>query len=258
MPQRSGFSLFLGRLYLAYAGLLWLLTFLVLYPLFVLCILIKPLQPLTLWLNKIWCIVFFPLSGQLIKVQGTLPKGPVVYVSNHASYMDIPLLTWVLPGFICFIGKASLAKLPLFGFYFRNLHVAVDRKNSVNRALSLKLSVDKVNQGRPLVVFPEGRIHDKQPQLHPFHDGAFRIAIQTGVPVVPITIAYNWLILPDDGSFSARWKVQQVVIHPPLPTTGLTEEDVPALKLLAFDAINKDLTRLNAAYINPSVPHENR
>lgn len=245
-----------GRIYLIYASLLFLGGFLVLYPFFLLCIHVPGMARFSVFFNKIWCIIFFPFSGQFIEVQGRQHlnlKGPVVFVSNHGSYLDIPVLTWVLPGFICFLGKASLGKVPLFGHYFKRLHLALNRRSPEDRARSITLSVEKIKEGRHMVIFPEGTVHRQQPLVHNFRDGAFRIAIMAGVPVVPVTIAYNWLILPDNNKFSARWHRNVVIINEPVPTTGMTEDDAPALREKVRQQISAQLLALNHRYVSRHV-----
>lgn len=233
-----------GRLYLIWSGSWFVGTFLVLFPFYWLFINLKT-KHLTVILTKIWSIVFFPVSLlRVLRVYRFKPKaGEVyVYVSNHNSYLDIPVLTWVLPGFICFIGKASLGKVPVFGYMFRNLHITVNRKDRHDRAKSIKDGLDKLSEGRPLVVFPEGATNSEpMPSLMSFKDGAFRMAVEKQVPIVPVSIPYNGYILPDDGSFLARFHPTLVVVHEPITTKGLGLDDVENLKLQAWNTIFAEL-----------------
>ena len=201
-------------------------------------------------LNQLWCWIFFPAAFLRVKTIGKkhLPSGPCIYISNHGSFLDIPLLTYILPGFPAFMGKASLGKVPLFGFLFRNLHIVVDRNSSKGRAKALKDSLELLKNGRSLVIFPEGGIHQKvQPGVAPFKDGAFSLAIQTGLPIVPVTICHNWYILPDDGHWLPRNGVCKSIIHPPVSTSGLTEKDLPVLRenchRLIEETLEKEISR---------------
>ncbi len=162
--------------------------------------------------------------------------------------MDIPVLTKVLPGFICFMGKDSLAKLPLFGYMFRNLHITVNRRSASDRYKSIQLCYDKLEEGRPVVIFPEGTTNQKQmPSLQPFKDGAFRIAIQKQLPVVPVTLPFNGIILPDDKSFTAGFHKAVAVMHEPISTIGMKEADADILRERVHAII---LAELQAQYKN--------
>lgn len=176
-------------------------------------------------------------------------KGAYVVAANHASYLDIAMLTWVFHRFIAFVGKSSLGKVPLFGYYFRKAHISVNRKDGNDRAKALEHSKAKVKQGRPVVFFPEGRItSENQPAVGPFREGAFKCAVDTGAPILPVTICHNWYILPDDGQFAAWWKIPRIVIHPPIETIGLTEADVKPLLQQTHDIISEGLRKHNERY----------
>lgn len=247
------------RVYLIWSAFWWMLGFFVLYPYFCLSIWFPFFQRGMGAANQLWCWLFFPMSFLRVRVAGRrhLPrKGQVVYVANHASYLDIPLLTYVLPGFPAFMGKASLGRIPLFGYMFRHLHVVVERGSAKGRAKAMQASQQKLRQGRSIVMFPEGSIHHAiQPGISDFKDGAFRIAIQAQRPVVPMCISYNWYILPDDGEWLPNFYHCEVVILPPIPTAGMAEEDVEKLKNRCRDAI---LTTLRQRNEKLNLQHEGR
>lgn len=180
-----------------------------------------------------------------------IPKNqPVIYCSNHGSFLDIPLLTYVLPGFPAFMGKASLGRIPVFGFMFRNLHIVVERGSAQGRAKALKQSRKMIRKGRSIIVFPEGSIHHRiQPGLADFKDGAFKLAIQTGAQIVPVTICFNWFILPDDGRWLPNFYYCKTIIHPPIPTFGIEEMEWAKLKEQTFEAIEKSLKSENESLI---------
>ena len=238
--------LWLRRAYLFYGAIIFVGSFIILFPLFWLCIQIRPLRPLSMWVNQIWCWTFFPSILMPVITEGArknIPKGPVVFVANHASYLDIAMLTWVIRRFVAFVGKASLLKVPLFGYYFRHLHISVDRRNAQDRNKALELAIVALREGRSVVFFPEGRISvDLQPLVGTFRDGAFRAAIACQVPIVPISIAYNWYIMPDWGRDGSRWHWAHFQFHAPLQTTGLQEgKDIEHLRESAYQVIEAGL-----------------
>jgi 1-acyl-sn-glycerol-3-phosphate acyltransferase len=237
-------SYLIRRAYICWAGFFWAIGFLLLFPLFFLCIQAPKFRRIMPALNEFWCWIFFPAAFLRVCTSGrkNLPKGTCIYVSNHASYLDIPLLTYILPGFPAFMGKSSLARIPLFGYMFRNLHIVVQRNSSRGRAKAMQDTLNCLDKGRSVVIFPEGGInHSIQPDVADFKDGAFSLAIQTGLPVVPITICHNWYILPDDGHWLPRNGSCQSIIHSPLSTKGMTEKDIPQLREQVREIIRESL-----------------
>ena len=240
----------LRRVYIIWSGLIWALGFFILFPFFCLCIWLPSLRFLMPGLNQFWCWLFFPAAFLKVKTIGRqhLPKGPCIFVSNHASFLDIPLLTYILPGFPAFMGKSSLSRIPLFGYMFRNLHIVVQRNSARGRAKAMQDSLFCLQQGRSVVIFPEGGIHHRiQPGVADFKDGAFSLAVQTGFPVVPLTICHNWYILPDDGKWLPRNGTCKSIIHQPVEVKAMTEKDVPGLRdhcrNLISDSLQAELKR---------------
>jgi 1-acyl-sn-glycerol-3-phosphate acyltransferase len=171
------------------------------------------------------------------------PKQPYIYCINHFSYMDIALLGTIVPGMYAFIGKTGVQKVPLFGYMFSRLHVMVDRNDPNSRARSLKQSLQLLREGRPMIVFPEGGMRSTNPpQMAPFMDGAFAMAIQQQVPIVPITLLNDYRVLPNAKKLRMRWEPIQVVFHPPVLTTGLTMSDIEPLKKQVFAIIQQELS----------------
>jgi len=101
-----------------------------------------------------------------------------------------------------------------------------------------------------VALFPEGTIpkHDN-PKLIPFKDGAFRIAIEKQVPIVPVTLPHNWKILPDDGKWLIHRHLMKLIIHEPIETTGMTLEDVDKLKEKTYQIIHEELKKHNPGLV---------
>ena len=197
-------------------------------------------------MNKVWSFLTLNLCFLYTeKVYKTDKKNigrPVVYCANHTSYLDIAMVFRVIPGYFSIIGKAELSKVPLFGPMFKNVYVEVDRKNSKSRKLSLDRSIEVINEGRSMVFYPEGTIPKLEaPEMGPFRDGAFRLAVEKQIPLVPITFPYNWIILPENLNTLVNWHKAKVIFHEPIETKGLTKEDIPALKQQVYDVIDNEL-----------------
>jgi 1-acyl-sn-glycerol-3-phosphate acyltransferase len=133
---------------------------------------------------------------------------------------------------------------------FKNLHIAVNRASLKSRGESILRTRDVLSQGSSVVFFPEGGISSLQPpQMARFKDGAFKVAVDKQIPIIPITLSYNHLILPDDGKFLLRYKSAKVVIHPPIPVEGLGHKSVPELKDRSFSIIQEQLLYDNALIV---------
>jgi 1-acyl-sn-glycerol-3-phosphate acyltransferase len=166
------------------------------------------------------------------------PTGPCVYVANHSSYIDIPMLFKILPGFLNIIGKSSLAKAPLWGPIFGRAYITVNRESAVSRGRSMVQARKSLEAGRSVIIFPEGSISEKPgEEMLPFKDGAFQLAITAGVPIVPITMPLNHRFMPDVGGIRVRYTPLRAVIHEAIPTQGLTQADAEALKQRVFAII---------------------
>ncbi|MDF2455240.1 MAG: plsC [Cytophagaceae bacterium] len=231
----------------------FLVSFLLLFPLFVLFIQRESWKKYGHMMNKVWAHVVFWTCGLRTDVRYKFKpssNGSYVYCVNHSSYLDIPSLCYSLPGYFVLIGKASLAKVPLFGYMFTNLYIAVDRKSPKSRSEALKKSLETIDKGLSLAVFPEGTIPRNTPIMGPFKDGAFRTAIEKQVPVVPVAIINNWKILPDDGQFIPRLYPMITVICEPILTIGMTMDDVKLLQQKTYDAINNELKQFHPQIIH--------
>jgi 1-acyl-sn-glycerol-3-phosphate acyltransferase len=141
-----------------------------------------------------------------------------------------------------FVGKNDMERIPLFGFMYRKLHITVDRSKLKSRMNTLIQSMKAVDDGKSLIIFPEGGIYtDNPPRMTPFKDGAFRTAIEKQIPVVPVTIPFNWIILPDSKPLLLHRRLMKIVFHEPIETTGYTLNNVNELKDLVFNTILKEL-----------------
>lgn len=239
---------FFRRIYSTYGLAVFALTFLFLMPLFVITIKIPGLKRYGRKLNRLWSSIFFTLI--LIRVrfvnQHLIKKNQqYIIVSNHFSYLDIPVLGFINKD-IVFVGKSSLGKIPLFGYMFRNLHIAVDRMNLKSRADSIMRTKNALDEGSSVVMFPEGGIASTAPPLMGrFKDSAFKIAIEKQIPIIPVTLSYNHIILPDDGKLLLTYRSAKAVIHPPISVDEKDRRSVAELKEKCFHIIQNQLLEDN-------------
>ena len=160
---------------------------------------------------------------------------------NHTSQLDIVTLTVKLGLDFSFMAKIELAQIPIFGIFFRTIDIAVDRKNARHAANAYNKAKDLLETGKSLVIFPEATIRGDVPKLGRFKDGAFKMAIEKQIDILPVTIIGNWLVLPDKGKFHFRpGKIIQYV-HQPISTKGMTIENTEELKQKVFGIIESKL-----------------
>ncbi|RYU79963.1 1-acyl-sn-glycerol-3-phosphate acyltransferase [Hymenobacter persicinus] len=193
-------------------------------------------------INRGWSKFAIRMWGMPVDVvqKNPLPAGTTcLYVANHSSYIDIPLLFKAVPGFLNIVGKSSLAEVPLWGPIFGSTYITVNRDSAVSRGRAMVQARKSLEAGRSVVIFPEGKISPTPgQQMLPFKDGAFQLAIATGVPVVPISMPLNHRFMPDvAGTLRVRYSPLRIVLHEPIQTKNLTAADVPALKEQAFRII---------------------
>lgn len=236
------------RIYSTYGLLVFTLTFVLLLPLFVLTIEIPRLKKFGRRLNRLWSTIFFTLifiRVQFVNRHFIKRKQQYIIVSNHFSYLDIPVLGFINKD-IVFIGKSSLGRVPLFGYMFRNLHIEVDRSSLKSRGESLVKTKQALAEGSSVVVFPEGGITSKAPPLMGrFKDSVFKLAIEKQIPIIPVTLSFNHLILPDDGKLLLRFGKAKVVFHPPISVGGKDKKAVSEIREACFNVIQDQLLKDN-------------
>lgn len=160
-----------------------------------------------------------------------------ILVSNHQSWFDVFALAGTLPVKYSFVGKKELAGIPVFGIAWARVgHYAVDRSNYKASMASLQEVGDRMkDEGATLVMFPEGT-RSPTGKLARFKKGAFVLAIEAQVPVVPVAVLGSRRVLPKGG-----WRVRpgRITIRtaPPIPTAGMVASDRDKLTRMAHDAV---------------------
>jgi len=129
------------------------------------------------------------------------------------------------------MGKAELLKIPLFKYFFVYLDIPVRRKSATDSHKAFLAAGQMIDRGLSMVIYPEGTI-SSEGKLKPFKNGAFKLAIEKQVPVVPVVNLNNWLFLQNGGFFKSNGRpgVPKILIGEPISTIGLTTENVEELK----------------------------
>ncbi len=184
-----------------------------------------------LWFRRLGNVMTRINPAWRVRVSGFRPenpRNPYLVVGNHQSAADIPVFSR-LPWDMKWIGKASLFQLPLLGRMMHlSLDIPLDRTSRMSRARVLAEAASRLRQGCSVMIMPEGT-RTPDGTVGPFNDGAFRLAIKLGVPILPVAVEGTFDALPkDDWRFGAR---QEISLHvfDPIPVAGLKANDAPEL-----------------------------
>lgn len=168
---------------------------LVMFPFLVISILKEKWYPYFFIMARIWAKVILYGMGFYYKVdrEQEMKMGKsYMLISNHTSMMDIMLMLAINRNPFVFVGKKELVKIPLFGFFYKRTCILVDRNSSRSRKEVFDRAQKRLNQGLSICIFPEGGVpDDKSIVLDNFKDGAFRLAIEHKIPIVPMTFPDN-------------------------------------------------------------------
>jgi 1-acyl-sn-glycerol-3-phosphate acyltransferase len=238
-PQRdnntstsNGLWNILGRLCAIWAALLFITTMLLfLIPFLITSYLRKdPKKAINFnRASRIWMNVFLPLSGCPWKVKGKekFAKGQTYIVTcNHNALMDVPVTTPGIPGGNKTIAKIEMAKVPIFGLMYRAGSILVDRKSETSRRDSFTKMKEALDMGLHMCIYPEGTRNKTPDPLKSFHDGAFRLAINTGKSIIPAIVFNSRKIMPPEKTFYFR--PHRLALHfldPVPPQPGESVED---------------------------------
>jgi 1-acyl-sn-glycerol-3-phosphate acyltransferase len=161
-----------------------------------------------------------------------------IYVSNHTSFLDIPGLWMIIPGEKKPLAKKELLKIPVFGWIARSAAVIVDRSSGESRKKSMDKLKRILSSGTSILLFAEGTQNRSKEPLQPFKDGAFRIAIDTQQPILPMVVVGAGPLMPP-GTIRMKPGKVKVIVAPEIPTAGLTAEDQAVLKRKTFDVMKQ-------------------
>ena len=188
----------------------------------------RRIGPVTATLNPLWS---FRYSGTMPKN----PRHPYVVVSNHESFADI-LLVSHLPWEMKWLSKAELFRIPIMGWMMWLAgDIPVKRGFGPSAVEAMERCRKVLRQKVSVMIFPEGT-RSKTTELLPFKDGAFRLAVEAGVPILPLALSGTGTALPKHGWRFGRSAAHLRVLEP-VETAGLTLADVPALKARVRDLI---------------------
>jgi 1-acyl-sn-glycerol-3-phosphate acyltransferase len=197
---------------------------LILFPFLLITTLKESWYPLFFKLARVWAKFILLGMGYYIKLkkESEIVFGKsYMFVANHSSMTDIMLMLAVEKNPFVFVGKKELSKIPLFGFFYKRTCILVDRNSSKSKKEVFTRAQQRLNSGVSICIFPEGGVFDDCDLICEFKNGAFRLAIEHQIPIVPMTFADNLKRLPYSFLAGGSPGKMRVTIHKPIETTGL-------------------------------------
>ncbi|HOD69399.1 MAG: 1-acyl-sn-glycerol-3-phosphate acyltransferase [Deltaproteobacteria bacterium ADurb.BinA179] len=189
-------------------------------------------------LARSWARFTLLCSGARVELRGreNIPDGPAVYMANHVSHFDVFAILGHLDIQFRWTVKKELYTIPLLGLAMRRAgYIMIDRSNHEKAVRSLKTAAEKIRNGTSIVIFPEGTRSCDGRLQYPFKKGGFHLAMESGVPIVPITVVGSHEVLPKHGK---RVKPGKIVLNmgKPIASAGssmdaLMEEVYNSIKL---------------------------
>lgn len=164
-----------------------------------------------------------------------------IVVANHTSIFDIVAGATLTRNELLFLGKAELKKVPLLGYFFRHMDVPVDRHSRDGARISYELAGKHLNRGASLIVFPEATTSKYAPKLLNFKKGAFKMAAENGIPIVPVTFVDNWWKYHYDDPYNGQPGLLRIIIHPPIYPSSNDQAAIEELSALAYQKMAADM-----------------
>ena len=240
--------------YIIYSYLLFIVGLFIIFPGVLLALVLG--QPtagnLVIKLSRAWSdgwLFFIGITHKNIVEEPIKINRHYVFVANHISYLDIPLIFQaVRKNPIRILGKIEMSKIPVFGLLYRLAVVLIDRSSNKSRSDSIFRLRDVLDKNISIFIFPEGTFNESGNPLKHFYDGAFRMAIETQTPIKPIIYLDAINRMHHKGIFTLTPGLSRAVILPEIDVTGYTHDDIAVLKKNTFDAMQACILKYGGYY----------
>ena len=192
---------------------------------------------------RVWAWIVLIWTGLWPRAKwGERPDKKKVYIicANHTSMIDIMMTLALFPNCFLFIGKKELTKFPLFGYFYRKTNLLVDRSSLRSRRDVFDRAAVKIDEGIGVCIYPEGGVPKYEVDLAPFKNGAFRLAVEKNIPIIPVTYPDNKRHLPFE-LFKGYPGVCRAVISPFLVPQEQSEAEIDRLREESYLLISREL-----------------
>mmetsp|Transcript_15146 Transcript_15146/g.30573 ORF Transcript_15146/g.30573 Transcript_15146/m.30573 type:complete len:451 (-) Transcript_15146:2726-4078(-) len=185
--------------------------------------------------GKVWSRIWLALTLSTPTLSGDVDRlregrGPCLYVANHASWLDIPVLCTVLDPVFKFIAKGELGKVPCIGQQLNGgKHIMINREDRKSQFLTFKEGLGWLKSGVPIMAFPEGQ-RSPDGRLIDFKGGIFSMAVKSKVPIVPISLSNTHAVMPGNSLFPVQPGAGKlhIHVHESIDTDGLSDVEIAA------------------------------
>ncbi|MEJ7736612.1 MAG: lysophospholipid acyltransferase family protein [Chitinophagaceae bacterium] len=238
----------LQALYSLYAGLLFIVLMFIVLPFAVVASFFGTIRSVSFVyrLCILWSDAWLLLIGIIPRHIYITPHNKdhaCIFVANHTSYMDIPMLVNSIRQPIRILGKVETSSIPLFGFLYRQATVMVDRSSMENRAKSVMRLKAILKKRISIVIFPEGTFNMTASPLKEFYNGAFRIAIETQTAIKPVIFPDTLGRMHYASFFLMTPGISRAVFLEEISVRGLTLQDVHHLKDKVYNMMDVELRK---------------
>lgn len=230
-------------IYAVYCATTFILFFLLFFP-FIILFGILGQRYVIWWIVRLWSIIWLAMIGMRTQVSFKDNKifsnqdGHII-IANHQSYLDVPLIFRAIPVMCRTLAKSELAKIPLFGYLYRQMTVLVDRSNPVSKRKSIMDLKKSLRKGENVFIFPEGTFNETTNTMIPFYDGAFKIALETKTNIIPVL----FLDTVDRFHYKGFWNwtpgINRVVVLDEIDVSSFDTHEVKKLKHKAFNIMSE-------------------
>lgn len=195
------------------------------------------------YLTKYWSAMFMIMSGVFWKVEFEEKLDPnkrYIFCPNHASTLDIPLVTAAIPLPLLFMGKKELASIPLFGYFYKKNSIIVDRSKIRDSYAAFINAGEKLDKGLNVCIFPEGGIPPSKIFLKKFKNGPFKLAVEKDTYIVPITLADNKKKFPQEY-YKGYPGIVRVKVHKAIKANTEDKNPIESLNTSVYNTIFEQL-----------------
>ncbi len=202
---------------------------------------------------KVWADIWFFLIGiphRNIYEQPLTKGASYIFVANHISYLDAAMIPKTFRRPVRPLGKVEIAKVPIFGFIYKNMIVTVDRSSPANRTKSVQQLKAVLRHGISVLVFPEGTFNLTREPLKSFYDGAFKVAIETGTTIKPVLFLNTNDRMHYSSIFSINPGTNRCIFLKEISVSGYTLQEVEKLKQKVYAQMDAKLREYGATWIN--------
>ena len=201
----------------------------------------------------IWARLILGPAGIRVTLQHTAdldPERPYVFLANHQNTLDILSLAAKVPHPFGYVAKKELTRVPLLGLAMRHsASILIDRSHPRKSLQSIKEAAERIRSGNSVMIYPEGA-RSYAPGLRPFKRGGFLLAVEAGVPIVPVTVVDAYRLM-DERRYVGRPGRIRVVLGTPIPTEDVRRGDVPQL----IAAVRRQMEAVLQPEIGPAEPY---